>query len=248
MINVSFCLTTAKEGKFQSSNEDFFYSSDSGLTCAISDGANESFDSKNWATFVCQEFTNYSQKKTDELKDEDVREMLILSRKKYYEFYSTKELTWSQQMAFDRGSYATIVAVYDKEDFIEILAIGDSIAMWKENENNFMSYKITDHNEFKQSPLLLSTNDDIDDFFFKQKNIKWGIHKLNKKNILNNKLFLLTDAIGFYALQIKPKLFEENIKQLSKFDNNSYRLWVEKMRQNGNLRLDDTTIVELEIK
>ena len=46
MINVSFCLTTAKEGKFQSSNEDFFYSSDSGLTCAISDGANESFDSK----------------------------------------------------------------------------------------------------------------------------------------------------------------------------------------------------------
>ena len=43
-------------------------------------------------------------------------------------------------------------------------------------------------------------------------------------------------------------LFEENIKQLSKFDNNSYRLWVEKMRQNGNLRLDDTTIVELEIK
>ena len=120
--------------------------------------------------------------------------------------------------------------------------------MWKENENNFMSYKITDHNEFKQSPLLLSTNDDIDDFFFKQKNIKWGIHKLNKKNILNNKLFLLTDAIGFYALQIKPKLFEENIKQLSKFDNHSYRLWVEKMRQNGNLRLDDTTIVELEIK
>ena len=84
-------------------------------------------------------------------------------------------------------------------------------------------------------------------FFFKQKNIKWGIHKLNKKNILNNKLFLLTDAIGFYALQIKPKLFEENIKQLSKFDNHSYRLWVEKMRQNGNLRLDDTTIVELEI-
>ena len=43
------------------------------------------------------------KKKTDELKDEDVREMLILSRKKYYEFYSTKELTWSQQMAFDRG-------------------------------------------------------------------------------------------------------------------------------------------------
>ena len=94
--------------------------------------------------------------------------MLILSRKKYYEFYSTKELTWSQQMAFDRGSYATIVAVYDKDDFIEILAIGDSIAMWKENENNFMSYKITDHNEFKQSPLLLSTNDDIDDFLSKK--------------------------------------------------------------------------------
>ena len=109
------------------------------------------------------------KKKTDELKDEDVREMLILSRKKYYEFYSTKELTWSQQMAFDRGSYATIVAVYDKDDFIEILAIGDSIAMWKENENNFMSYKITDHNEFKQSPLLLSTNDDIDDFFLSKK-------------------------------------------------------------------------------
>jgi len=59
---------------------------------------------------------------------------------------------------------------------------------------------------------------------------------------------LLTDAIGFYALQIKPKLFEENIKQLSGFDNNTFRLWVEKMRQNGNLRLDDTTIVELEIK
>ena len=58
-----------------------FFSSDSGLTCAISDGANESFDSKNWATFVCQEFTNYSQKKTDELKDEDVREMLILREK-----------------------------------------------------------------------------------------------------------------------------------------------------------------------
>ena len=107
-------------------------------------------------------------KKNDELKDEDVREMLILSRKKYYEFYSTKELTWSQQMALI-GSYATIVAVYDKDDFIEILAIGDSIAMWKENENNFMSYKITDHNEFKQSPLLLSTNDDIDDFFLSKK-------------------------------------------------------------------------------
>ena len=89
MINVSFCLTTAKKGKFQSSNEDF-YTSDSDSTCAISDGANESFDSKIGQLLFCQEFTIILKKKTDELKDEDVREMLILSRKSIMNFTQLK--------------------------------------------------------------------------------------------------------------------------------------------------------------
>jgi hypothetical protein len=64
-MRVKQVLTVPKEIDYPESNEDFFNVQDNGISCALSDGASESYDSKTWAKILCQTFIHQSRKKND---------------------------------------------------------------------------------------------------------------------------------------------------------------------------------------
>src|SRR6266481_6373191 len=81
-------------------NEDRWFMSASGLTFAVSDGAAVSFDAGRWATILARRFT----------RDPDVSpEWIHGAVAEYTHCVDREAMSWMQQAAYDRGSFATLL-------------------------------------------------------------------------------------------------------------------------------------------
>ncbi len=237
--------TVPKEVDYPQSNEDFFNMQDKGISCALSDGASESYDSKTWATFLCQTFIDESKKKLigKFYRHKQLNNLIVNSRLKFFDFFSHKTLTWSQEAAFNRGSFASLLGLIDHGNTIEILAIGDSIALWQNPDSSVQTYFLTDVSEFAKQPLLISTNNSLDDDFFMQENVRWSCKKIKKKDILNGSIFLMTDAIAVRILDFIKNGQINFAKNLITGDYNKFENWLLLERKKKQIKTDDTTVV-----
>ncbi|MGP5575789.1 hypothetical protein [Psychrobacter faecalis] len=160
-----FDATVAKEITEASSNEDASDYDYQKNIFALSDGASESYNSKNWARILVNEFVdcpNLSE------------QWLIHCIHQYIAKLDLSSLTESQYIAFNKGSFATLIGVQRQSNKINILNVGDShiFVFTKENikTTNTKSLKyieLFDKPVFKDNPTLISTklqNNDFIDF------------------------------------------------------------------------------------
>ena len=244
-MRVKQVLSVPKEINYPESNEDFFNMQVNGFSCALSDGASESYDSKTWAKLLCQTFVEFSRKKLigNFYKYKQTSKLITSARSKFLESFSQQSLSWSQQAAFDRGSFASLVGIIDHGKSVEILAIGDTIALWQSTEESINSHFLKNSSEFANQPLLISTRKSSDDVFFPQENIRWSSKKIKKKEIHDNSIFLLTDAIAVKVLDLVKDgemTFALNILKKNYVD---FQTWLLLERKNKRIKTDDTTIV-----
>ena len=93
-MNIKRVVSIPKELDYPELNEDYFTHRIDGLACAISDGASESYDSKNWSKILCETFIS-SVKKTKKnvfFKEKEIKKFLLKSRLDFNSFYSKKNL------------------------------------------------------------------------------------------------------------------------------------------------------------
>lgn len=160
-----FDATVAKETTEASSNEDASDYDYQKNIFALSDGASESYNSKNWARILVNEFVdspNLSEK------------WLLNCIHKYIAKLDLSSLTESQYIAFNKGSFATLIGVQRQGNKINILNVGDShifvFTKDKKSSTNDKSLKyieLFDKPVFKDNPTLISTklkNNDFIDF------------------------------------------------------------------------------------
>lgn len=239
-LRLDFAASIPKDLEQADLNEDNWAASQD-LTCfALSDGASESYDSKRWSEMLVQKYVSNPNFLPDWVHEAVTH---------YNNEVDFSNLSWSQQMAFDRGSYATLLTLQLAENGaeVEILAVGDSLALHCRADEILLSYPFNSPEQFDERPQLLSTLSGGNDFltetnlFHKRTCKTWHIRE-------GDIIYLLTDAVGQWVLRVLSSS-PSSVEELAKID--SFESFVElivRCRGDGLMKLDDSTMLRLVVE
>jgi hypothetical protein len=218
-------------------NEDSFYRSAKGVY-ALSDGASVSFDSASWARILVRRYTR---------NPEFTREWLAAAMAEFRKLYDRDNMPWVQQASFDRGSFASLlgVRVVDEGRLIQVLSIGDSLAVLCDGDCIKATFRLSAASEFNRSPQLLCTNPAenvfLDDVEFGYDFVAdWTFRGLRQPALL-----CMTDALGHWLLSQRDR-DSCPISVLRKVRTPSaFARFVKEERAAGRMKRDDTTLIAL---
>lgn len=235
-LRVDFAVTVPKDIERRALNEDAWAIDESVTRVAVSDGASESFDSRAWATLLVNTYiTNPAFS----------AEWLASVLKAYLTTVDYESLSWSKQAAFDRGSFATLLAleVAPNSD-VEVLALGDSVAFHLRGDELLASFPYTTPQEFDARPQLLATiaagNAFIAEpgFFGRNTSRTWHVQT-------GDVILLATDAVSQWALseQLPDQTALSYLRTVASLE--GFEAEVLELRRQGRIRVDDSTLVRL---
>jgi hypothetical protein len=237
-MKLLFAGQVPKEPSFPEANEDALSTAIDIRRIALSDGASESYDSKTWAHLLTSRFVLHPELSTSWLAE---------AVSAYNVQFDQTKMSWSKQAAFERGSFATLLGIeqFTEHGPVDVLGIGDSIAVLLDGDEFIDSYPYERAEEFQQRPELFCTNATLNSFFsspdfFSQHLKTWPISGRTSPIIL-----CMTDALGEWALRNAQddRLVWKMLNGIEK--ESDLEALVIRERQASNMRTDDTTLVKL---
>ena len=218
-------------------NEDRFHRSTKGVY-ALSDGASVSFDSASWAHILVRRYAH---------KPEFTREWLSAAITEFSKLYDRDTLPWMKQAAFDRGSFASLlgVRIVDGGQLIQVLSIGDSIAVLCDGDRIKASFPLSAPSEFTRSPQLLCTNP-TENAFLDKLDVDYDlVADWTFRGLERPALLCMTDALGHWLLSRRdhdpPPI--SLLRKLRTAD--AFARFVHEERAAGRMKRDDTTLIAL---
>lgn len=239
MLGLVFQASVPKNLSEQDANEDATsVDLDRGIF-AISDGASESFDSQAWARLLVARFVEHPAVNPD----------WVNSARKHYEAGRDFDaMSWSQQAAYERGSFATLLGVEwrDHNHDLEIIAVGDSLAVHLDGPERWDSYPYKRAEQFDDRPRLLSTLAEANAFvasgtFNGESCAVWRV--TDQSTVL-----LMTDALGQWLLAEPDAVRARADLLLAARTQSAFVDFVMEQRRLGAMRVDDTTLLILSIR
>jgi len=191
-----FAGTVPKSFDHPQENEDTYFYSDELQRMALCDGASISYDSKLWAEIIAQQF----------VKNPDMGEDWLKSTVNQFKAsHDEAAMSWSQQGAYGRGSYSTLLGVESlpDENAVQITAIGDSAVILVNNDGIESAWPFKNDKElkrFNEPPTLLSTNFH-QNAFFREADMEKFRTVLQFGKFKSPRLFCMTDALAKWALE-----------------------------------------------
>jgi hypothetical protein len=235
-MRLHFCGTVSKDPSYPEAIEDAVEVAFE--RAAISDGASESFDSKTWARLLVKAFLS-----SPELTPEWLSRVV----QQYNSQYDLATLSWSKRAAFERGSFATLLGVENCSTHcaVDIISIGDSLAVLLEGEKFVESFPYHDSRQFLNRPTLFCTNPTHNGFleapdFFSQHLKTWRFDSFKKPIVL-----CMTDAIGEWALKMAHEGNPQWATLIAVTDTYQLEEIVINERQKRRMRIDDVTLLTL---
>ncbi len=219
-------------------NEDAFMWSPERSALALSDGATESFDSRQWARLLVRLFV---------LKPALSMARVDVAIAAYTRRHDPGSMSWSRQAAFDRGSFATLlgVSVSPELDQARLLAIGDTIALLFDGTRLVASFPYTDPEDFRRRPTLLSTRREHNSFLDRPDHISASTTVWRLDRLAQPRIVCMTDAIAEWFLrraQADPCAGEI----LLGISDTQLEALVAHEREAGRMQVDDSTMLILE--
>ena len=225
----SFVETLPRPG-----NDDCFSASEERQLFAMSDGASESYDSGLWSKLLCLHWT---------LGGGVASKHALYSRIRDYSLACRPEtLSWSKRASFERGSYATFLGVRRRHGAVQVLAFGDSLAVWHHGDH-VVTFPYCSAAQFAGRPICLST-----------------LESRNKPALATTRasfttwpmrpgacLLLMTDALGLWLLS-RPDARLARERLLGFSDSNDFARFVLAERRSGEMKRDDTTLAVLSLE
>lgn len=232
-IQLDLALSVAKDSQQSDLNEDAFDKGIDGTTYAVSDGASESYDSRTWAKLLVEKFIEDSEFNS---------EWVISAQKEYESNVDFQSLSWSKQLAFQRGSFATLLGLNFSKNIAHIFSIGDSLAVHIRRNSYLDSYPFHQPEQFDSRPELLSTIAQLNifteesQFIFADHSIQW---KLEKDDLI----YMMTDAVGQWFLR-ELNSEKSSIKILSEVTNiEEFLHLITTLRSERRVKVDDSTML-----
>jgi hypothetical protein len=215
-------------------NEDAWQWSHKGAA-ALSDGASVSFDSASWARILVR---HYARRPCfDEA-------WLVSALTDFAALHERESLPWMQQAAFDRGSFASLLGLRRRdEEVIEVLAIGDSIAVLCDGDQVIATFPYQSAEQFDERPQLLSTNLAENAFLAdcdlaRDFTVEWDLGAL-----ANPAVICATDALGHWIIAHRGAEPSPITTLRALGSRRDFTRFVAAERKAGRLRRDDTTVL-----
>lgn len=205
-------------------------------TLALCDGASESFDSSVWARILADKFV------ADPAVTPD---WLASSVANYVSRHDFESMSWSRQASYERGSFSTLLGAQyiPGNKTIEILAVGDSLAVLADGDKLVASWPFSDPEQFKERPTLFATlpehNGFVSDADF------WttrGTH-FELDALASPYLVCVTDAVGEWLMRQTQSGSDGLAKLLALATQEELVALVIEERAAGRMRVDDSTVV-----
>ena len=241
-----------KRGNVESEYEDAYFPERasqqhdlSEFRCAVADGASESAFSKEWARLLVRRY--YHQ-----------RLSLGLLQRCWLRKVTRQPVPWYLEEKIRRGSHATLVELSIRDPkpsepcggSWKATAVGDSCLFHVRNDELLTVAPITRSDDFNNHPHLVSTDSST----------SYGLNGSRLKTFSGDWMpsdvfYLLTDALAEWTLAEheagRPPwpLFRSLGKdgESASEGQKSFKTLVAKLRENGGLHNDDTTLLRIEV-
>lgn len=223
------------------------------VTVAVSDGATESLLSGKWAEFLvrlCCKQSNYFIN-FDVLKNRSCRGWKLWLRS----YIKTRErdlkpIQWYEEPGLKAGAFASLLSLKlhsENVDTIiwEAIALGDSCLFLVRDNELITSFPITSSSQFDNRPYLLSSNPANNTHVLKH------VKRLTGQGKKNDSFFLITDALAaWFLMQVEAG----ETPWISILDSATTKYvqplgeLVKYLRERGNIRNDDVSVIRLDLR
>jgi hypothetical protein len=240
---------TPKRGNVASEYEDAYFPESacqrkalSEFRCAVSDGASESAFSREWARLLVRRF--HSQ-----------RVSLGFLQRCWMRKVTREPVPWYLEEKIRRGAHATLVglAIEDskpakiKGGSWKATAVGDSCLFHVRANKLLTVAPLSKSDQFNNHPHLVSTNPS-NSFGLTASRIK----VITGEWLPKDEFYLLTDAIAEWALAQQeagkpPWTLFKRLGRKGAAGQQPFEKLVTKLRINGELHNDDTTLLRIEV-
>lgn len=233
-----FAGSCAKEADRPEANEDAYTFSPDGQRLALSDGASESYDSRIWARLLADKFA------ADPTFGERWLQEAIGAYQAEHDFAA---MSWSQQFAFERGCFATLLGVdhQSETDRLRLLGVGDSIALLLDGAELVWAWPLDDPERFRERPTLLSTLGQHNDFARAPEFDQESRAEVALSSLADPTLLCMTDALGEWSL----RMAKEDPARLARLRSVSTEAELADIvlaeRASKRMRVDDSTLAIL---
>jgi hypothetical protein len=235
-MRVLFAGTCAKEPDRPESNEDAYAFSSDRQRLALSDGASESYDSMLWAKLLARKFAD------DPAFDEEWMESVISVYQAEHHFAA---MSWSQQLAFERGCFATLLAA--EHDAVNrrlaLFGVGDSVAVV--DTEIVRAWPLDRPDRFRERPTLLSTIRSHNEFTLTPDFESLARTELDLTVFSEPTLLCMTDALGEWTLRTAEDDPGRLADLLAIRSEEELKALVVTERELKRMRVDDSTLAIL---
>lgn len=233
-MEVLFSASVAKDFAHPEQNDDAFVVSEDASRIALSDGASESYDSRTWARLLVERFV-----RDPRLGPAWVR----AAAAEYATRYDGKALSWSQQAALDRGSFATLLGIVSSPGTIRVTAIGDTTVVLLDGRSLVASFPYTAPEEFRARPELFSTSSRLNGFFTSAVRRHRSRRAWPTEGLADLVLLGMTDALAEWALRraATGRAVWAELREVR--SQSELAALVERERAARAMRVDDVTLV-----
>lgn len=230
--------TCAKELDRPEANEDAYAFSADRQRLVLSDGASESYDSRLWARLLASKFAD------DPRFNQEWIESAVAAYQGEHDFAT---MSWSQQLAVERGCFATLLAVeHDTVNHrLALFGVGDSVAVLLVGQEVVRAWPLDHPDKFKERPTLLSTLRAHNEFTQAPDFGSLARAELDLAAFPEPTLLCMTDALGEWTLRMacdEPALLADLLGIRSKEQLNALVIAERKAKR---MRVDDSTLVIL---
>lgn len=227
--------SVAKYVESPGDNEDRFVVGEDGRCVTVCDGASESFDAAKWADLVSGRFHA-------ERFSANVLARVVAD---YEAACDPSTLSWSKQMAFERGSFSTLCRVEMGDgDTLDVTCIGDSLMVLTDAAQLLHCQPYATSERFDERPLLLSTLPAHNVAFGDTAFVEGLTQRVGVPTDSPAFVLMMTDALGQWLLSRMEANDTTALTDLISIRTDAELMaLVESARASGAMRRDDTTLV-----
>lgn len=202
----------------------------------LCDGASESYNSNLWAEILANGLE----------KHEDFGAAWLNQKIAEYDAQiDPSKLSWSRQLAYERGSFATFLSAQLKNGECLVNAMGDSELFIFGNGWITESYPYNGSDEFLAHPTLLSTKKE-DNRALEDRRCERPYSAIFSLAGASH-VIMATDALAHWIMKRRDAEDNEAMRFLLSTDEVEFGKFVERERKNG-LRFDDTTMIRIDLR
>lgn len=251
-----FSHSISKAGNKPSENEDAIYPADlfgsvngksERASFAVADGATQTSFSGLWANCLVRHCTQ------TKLSEYAFLEAIKKAGNEWQTSLQGVELPWHAMEKVKQGAFSALAWLEIQYDPLHpstayswrALAVGDCCLFIAHNHNIYLSLPLQHPSEFNNSPVLIpSKSEKID-------SIKGRIHMAKGSLKRGDQLILASDAMASWIMR-KPVTDQSDYQKMIRVitetaSSSQFSGWINTLRQSGEMRNDDTSVILIEL-